>query len=104
MIKAAFRALLVPGVGHAPLLNAGLLAALDAAIAMAAIAVRANEKHHETLFAQADSLPEDRFVVNRRHAPSQAEARQRQRIRDRLEPAQFGRTLTKVAEPGTLSL
>ena len=72
MIKAAFRALLVPGVGHSPLLNAGLLAALDAAIAMAAIAVRANEKHHETLFAQADSLPEDRFVVSRCHAPSQA--------------------------------
>ena len=91
MIKTAFRALLVPGVGHSPLLNAGLLAALDAAITMAAVAVRANEKHHETLFAQADSLPEDRFVVNRRHAPSQAEARQRQRLRDRLEPAQFGR-------------
>jgi hypothetical protein len=72
MIKAAFRALLVPGVGHSPLLNTGLLAALDAAIAMAAIAVRANEKHHETLFAQADSLPEDRFVVSRCNAPSQA--------------------------------
>jgi hypothetical protein len=71
MIKAAFRTLLVPGVGHSPLLNAGLLAALDAAITMAAIAVRANEKDHEALFAQADSLPEDRFVVNRRHAPSQ---------------------------------
>ena len=72
MIEPAFRALLVPGVGHSPLLNASLLAALDAAITMAAITVRADEKHHETLFAQADALPENRFVVSRCHAPSQA--------------------------------
>jgi hypothetical protein len=85
MIELAFRALLVPGVGHSPLLKASFLAASDAAIAMAAIAVRADEKHHETLFAQADSLPENRFVVSRRHAPSPAGARQRQRLRDRLE-------------------
>ena len=72
MIELALRTLLVPGVGHSPLLNANFLAASDAAIAMAAITVRADEKHHETLFAQADSLPEDRFVVSRCHAPSQA--------------------------------
>ena len=40
---------------------------------MAAITVRADEKHHETLFAQADSLPENRFAVSRCHASSQAE-------------------------------
>src|ERR1035437_4475201 len=32
-----------------------------------------------------------RFVVNRRHAFSQAGGRQRQRLRGRLEPAEFGR-------------
>ena len=72
MIESAFHALLVQGVGPTPLSGAILFAASDAAIAMAAIAVRANEKHHETLFAQADSLPEDRFVMSRCHAPSQA--------------------------------
>ena len=72
MIKPAFRALLVPGVGLPPLLNASLLAALDAAIAMPAVAVRAEEKHHETLFAHADALSENRFVMSRCHAPSQA--------------------------------
>ena len=72
MIELALRALLVSGVGHSPLLSASLLAAPNAAIAMAAIAVRADEKHHETLFAQAGALSENRFVVSRCHAPSQA--------------------------------
>ena len=72
MIELAFRALLMAGVGHSPLLNARLLAAPNAAIAMAAVAVRAEEKHHETFFAQADTLPENRFVVSPCHAPSQA--------------------------------
>jgi hypothetical protein len=70
MIKPAFRALLVAGVGPTPLLDASLFAALDAAIAMAAIAVRADEKHHATLFACANSLSENRFAVNRRYPPS----------------------------------
>ena len=90
MIKPAFRALLVPGVGPPPLLEASLLAASGAAIAMAAVAVRADEKHRATLFAHANSLPENRFAVNR-HAFSQAGGRQRQRLRGRLEPAEFGR-------------
>jgi hypothetical protein len=30
------------------------------------------KKHRATLFAHANSLPENRFAVNRRHAPSQA--------------------------------
>src|ERR1035437_8690833 len=91
MIKPAFRALLVPGVGPPPLLEASLLAASGAAIAMAAVAVRADEKHRATLFAHANSLPENPFAVNRHHAFSQAAGRQRQRLRGRLEPAQFGR-------------
>jgi hypothetical protein len=91
MIKPAFRALLVPGVGPPPLLEASLLAASGAAIAMAAVAVRADEKHRATLFAHANSLPENPFAVNRHHAFSQAGGRQRQRLRGRLEPAEFGR-------------
>jgi hypothetical protein len=87
MIEPAFRALLVPGVGPTPLLEASLLAASGAAIAMAAVAVRADEKHRTTLFAHANSLPENRFAVNRRHAFWQAGGRQRQRLRGRLEPA-----------------
>jgi hypothetical protein len=90
MIEPAFRALLVPGVGPTPLLDAILFAAPDAAIAMAAVAVRADEKHRATLLAHANSLPENRFAVNR-HAFSQAGGRQRQRLRGRLEPAEFGR-------------
>jgi hypothetical protein len=91
MIESAFRAPLVPGVGAAPLLDASLLAASGAAIAVAAVAVRADEKHRAALFARANSLPENRFAVSRRHAFSQAGGRQRQRLRGRLEPAQFGR-------------
>jgi hypothetical protein len=72
VIEPAFRALLTPGVGPTPLLDASLFAALDAAIAMAAMAVPADEKHHATLFAHANSLPENRFAVNRRHPPLQA--------------------------------
>jgi hypothetical protein len=91
MIEPAFRALLVTGIGTPALPAARLLAASGAAIAVAAIAVRADEKHRAALFAHANSLPENRFVVNRRHAFSQAGGRQRQRLRGRLEPAQFGR-------------
>ena len=72
MIEPAFHALLVPGVGPPPLLDAILFAAPDAAIAMAAVAVRADEKHRATLFARANSLPENRFAVNRRLPPSPA--------------------------------
>jgi len=91
MIEPAFHALLVQGVGPTPLSGAILFAAPDAAIAMAAVAVRADEKHRATLFVHANSLSENRFVVNRRHAFSQAGGRQRQRLRGRLEPAEFGR-------------
>src|ERR1039458_2655882 len=86
MIKPAFRALLVPGVGPPPLLEASLLAASGAAIAMAAVAVRADEKHRATLFAHANSLPENPFAVNRHHAFSQAGGRQRQIYRGINKP------------------
>src|SRR5450759_3652867 len=92
MIEPAFRALLVQGVGPTPLLDAILFAAPDAAIAMAAVAVRAEEKHRATLFAHANSLPENRFAVNRHHAFSQAGGRQRQRPHGREEPDEEGTT------------
>ena len=70
MIELPFRTLLVPLVGPLPLLPAGLLAASDAAVAVPAITVRADVEHRLT--PQAKSLPENRFAMNRRHAPWQA--------------------------------
>ena len=49
MIESSFRALLVAPIGAPPLLAAGLLAALGAAIAMSAIAVRADEENRVAL-------------------------------------------------------
>jgi hypothetical protein len=68
MIEPPFRTLLVPPVGTPPLTLAGELAALRAAIAVSAITVRADEESRVTLLAQANSLPENCFAMNRRHA------------------------------------
>jgi hypothetical protein len=72
MVESAFHALLVQRISPAPLLGAILLAASDTAIAVSAVAVRADEKHRATLFARANSLPKNRFAVNRRLPPSPA--------------------------------
>ena len=72
MIELSFRALLVPAVGAPPLFEPSLLAAFGAAIAMPAITVRADEEDRMALSAQTQSLKENRFAVNRRHASSQA--------------------------------
>jgi hypothetical protein len=48
MVESAFQALLVQSIGPAPLLGAILLAASDTAIAVSAVAVRADEKHRAT--------------------------------------------------------
>ena len=72
MIESAFRALLVPPVCTPPLTPPGKLTALRAAIAVSAITVRADEESHVTLWSEANSLPENCFVVNLRHAFSQA--------------------------------
>jgi hypothetical protein len=72
MIEPSFRAPLVPPVGTPPLAPAGKLAALGAAITMPAITMRADEEGRVTLRAGADSLSQNCFVVNLRHASSQA--------------------------------
>ena len=73
MIEPSLAAPLVTPVGGLPLLAAGLLAALGAAVAVSAITVRADEENRLTLLTQANPLPQNRFAMNHRHAPSQAE-------------------------------
>ena len=48
MIEPAFEALLMPAVGAAALLKPGLLAALQAAVAMSAITMLADQKQRLT--------------------------------------------------------
>jgi fatty acid desaturase len=72
MIELPFGALLVAAVGAPPLLAAGLLAALVAAVAVPAIAMRADEENRVAALTKANPLPQNRFAMNRRHASSQA--------------------------------
>jgi hypothetical protein len=69
VIESAFRALLMPAVGTAPLLSSGVVAASLAAIAVSTIAVLTNQEHR--LAIQAQPLPQNRFAM-RRHASWQA--------------------------------
>jgi hypothetical protein len=72
MIEPSFRALLMPPIGTPPLPPARKFAARRAAITVSAITVRADEESYVTLLTQADSLPQNCFVMNLRHASSQA--------------------------------
>jgi hypothetical protein len=72
MIELPFGAILVASVGAPLLLPAGLLAALVAAIAVSAVAVRADEENRVAALTKANSLPQNRFAMNHRHASSQA--------------------------------
>jgi hypothetical protein len=72
MIEPSFGALLVARVGAPSLVEAGTLTAWSAAVALSAIAVRADEEHCVTLATEANSLPEYRFAMNCRHASSPA--------------------------------
>ncbi len=72
MIEPSFRALLVAAVGAPSLVEPSLCAAGSTAVAVAAIAVRADKKYGVTLHTDANSLPEYRFAMNCRHASSQA--------------------------------
>lgn len=73
MIELAFEALLVALIGGPPLPTAGLQAAWLAAVAMSAIAVRADEKYGAAGLTKANPLAQNRFAMNHRHASSQAE-------------------------------
>lgn len=73
MIELAFEALLVAPIGRPPLPAAGLQAAWLAAVAMPAIAVRADEEYHVAGLTKANPLPQNRFAMNHCHASSQAE-------------------------------
>jgi hypothetical protein len=72
MIEPSFWALLVPQVGLVPLSPTHLFTASRAAIAVSAITRCADEKDRQTLWMTAHSLPQNRRVLNRRHALSQA--------------------------------
>ena len=71
MIVPPFLALLVPAIGATSLMESGLLAAGETAIAMAAITAGAEEKDREAFAARASPSPESHFAQNR-HASSQA--------------------------------
>jgi len=73
MIELPFGTLLVAAVGAPPLLAAGLLATLVAAVAVSAIAVRADEENRVAALTTANPLSQNRFAMNHRHASSQAE-------------------------------
>ena len=72
MIESSFGALLVTAVGAASLVEASMLTACGAAIALSAIAVAANIEHPVTGGTEANSLPQHRLPVSCRHASSQA--------------------------------
>ena len=65
MIQRAFAALLMPTVGVAVLLEPGLLAAIQAAIAVSAIVMLTDQE--QRLATQARPLPKHYFAVRRRH-------------------------------------
>ena len=71
MIEASFRTLLMSPVGTTPLTDSGLLAAGEAAIALAAITMGAQKKQRAAFTAQTKPWPQNHFA-NNRHAYSQA--------------------------------
>jgi hypothetical protein len=72
MVELPFGTILVASVGAPLLLPAGLLAALVAAIAVSAVAVRADEENRVAALTKANSLPQNRFAMHHRHTSSQA--------------------------------
>jgi hypothetical protein len=72
MIEPALRTPLVPVVGSAALPAACFGAASRAAIALPAIAVRANPEHRLASLAATNPQPEKRFSLNR-HPPTPAD-------------------------------
>jgi len=72
VIEPPFRALLVATVGTAPLPAPGGGAAGGAAVAVPAIAMRADEKHRPAVAARTNPLPQNRFAVRRHVLPPAA--------------------------------
>ena len=72
MIELLFGGLLVASVGAPPLPPPGLLAACLATVAVSAITVGADEENRVAALTKANSLPQNRFAMNHRHASSQA--------------------------------
>ncbi len=71
MIEPAFETLLIAPIGRAMLAQTCRSAALQAAIALAAVTARAQEEHRATFVGVTEPLSQDYFRV-RRHVPSQA--------------------------------
>lgn len=65
VIEPAFRTLLVPPVGGPPLPPPGSFPAGGAAIAVSAVAMRADEEQRPAFAAEANPLTENRFAVSR---------------------------------------
>jgi hypothetical protein len=72
MIESALRTLLVAAVGRTALPPPGFAAASRTAIALSAIAVRANPEQRPASRAPANPLPQNNFSMNR-HPPMQAD-------------------------------
>jgi hypothetical protein len=81
-----------------------LLTALGVAVALSAIAVRADEEHCVTLVTEANSLPEYRFARTCRHASSQAGLDNDRGFVAGWNQLSLVLTCRMVAELGTLSL
>ncbi len=68
MIESSFLAALVPAIGASPLVESGLVAALLAAIAVATVTMRADEKDRVAMLPAAPTLQEISVVMSyRRH-------------------------------------
>lgn len=71
MIEPPFRTLLMSPIGAAPLPDPGLMAAREAAVALAAITAGTEKKERAAFATQAKPWPENHCAKNR-HACSQA--------------------------------
>jgi len=72
MVEPALRTLLVSAIGAVQLPDSGLMAASEAAIALAAIAARTEKKDRAAFAAQAKPLPEYHLAKNRHACPQAA--------------------------------
>jgi hypothetical protein len=71
MIQPAFETPLITPIGRAMLAQTRRPAALQAAIALAAVTTRAQQEHRATFVGVTEPLSQNYFPV-RRHVPSQA--------------------------------